>query len=242
MKVIECRNICKSFDGKVVLDDVSFGVERGGFTSIVGKSGAGKTTLLHIIGKILKPSSGHVISHSEHLTPILVFQEYNKSIFPWLTVFQNIKLILPSALPNQREYVLHYLSLVGLEDASNKYPWQLSGGMQQRVSIARALAFKPDILLMDEPFGSLDSSTRRELEIDLLKLWRAEGLTIILITHDIDEAIFMSDRVLILEDTGHGFMDSIDVGLDYPRDHITTKNSEQFIVLRTQIMNYFKYS
>jgi NitT/TauT family transport system ATP-binding protein len=239
MTILESKEISKSYNDKIIIKNINLELKQGEFVSIVGKSGTGKTTLLHILGKILNPTSGSINYNPPNLKPAMVFQEYNKSLFPWLTVFQNLKLVLNSNLESLDEHILYYLSLVGLEHSKNKYPWELSSGMQQRVSIARALVYKPSILLMDEPFGSLDSGTKNDLESDLLDLWKKLNLTILMITHDIEEAIFMSNRVLILSENNSGFKDCIKIDLEYPRDQITTMNSNEFIQYRTIIMKHF---
>jgi NitT/TauT family transport system ATP-binding protein len=226
------------------LKSVSFEISEYQFCSIVGRSGCGKTTLLRIVAGLLRPTSGKIFLDGEEMRDpskrvAVVFQDYNKSLMPWKNVRDNIRLGLRSlrlTSGEERRRVDSYVDLVGLSRSTTKYPWQLSGGMQQRVAIARALAREPQILLLDEPFGSLDAPTRFELEDELLEKTHRLGITVLMITHDIDEAVYMSDRVLIL--TEGGTLDT-DVAVSFPHDRrnqIDTRAHDNFAAYRAVIL------
>ena len=224
------------------LRGIAFVVRRGGFTAIVGPSGCGKTTLLKIIGGLLPPTTGNVdVSRIQGIPGpdiMFVFQEYNRSLFPWRTVFRNVAFGLEQlnlSHKEARDRVFKYLKVVRLDDFAHRYPWELSGGMQQRVAIARALACEPQLLLMDEPFGSLDALSRTALEDDLLRLWQDLRLTIILVTHDIDEAIYLADNVIVLSPRPSEVVRNVAVSLPRPRQQIETKNAATFGEYRAEI-------
>jgi NitT/TauT family transport system ATP-binding protein len=244
MKVLEILNLSKSYNGKNIISQINLSINSGEFVSIIGPSGCGKTTLLHIIAGLISNYSGivNVIGDNNNFSkkPVVVFQEYNKSLFPWMTVKQNIELVLDKEQSKieKRKTSIKYLNIVGLLDAKNKFTWELSGGMQQRVSIARALAFQPEILLMDEPFGSLDANITRDLEIEILRIWTEFKKTILWVTHDIDEAVFLSNRVIILKGNPATIVDDIKIELPYPRDQVTSKNLPQFYDYRTKLLKY----
>ena len=216
---------------------------RGAFLSIVGPSGCGKTTLLKLIAGLETPTDGAIIvdGHTVLGPPgnaIYVFQEYSKSLLPWRTVAGNVSLGLESRglLRAQREErVERYLNMVGLWDVAAKYPWELSGGMQQRAVVARALACEPAILLFDEPFGSLDAMNRHALEDKLLTLWDELHQTILFVTHDIDEAIYLSDRILVFGGPPAHIIADIAVDLQRPRDQVETRSSAAFGSLRKHV-------
>lgn len=200
-KVVEITNLDKYFDNVQALDNVSLEVGEGEFVSVIGVSGCGKSTLIRIIGGLETATSGTVLVNGERVIKPsrkigFVFQDHR--LLPWLTVSQNIKLALDKKIKNKDEIVKKYLKLVDLEAFENAYPTQLSGGMAQRVAIARALANQPDILLLDEPFGALDAITRINMQTELQKIWKQEGITMILITHDIAEAVFLGERVVVM--------------------------------------------
>lgn len=189
-----------------VLEDINLTVYEGEFVCLIGHSGCGKSTLLDLVAGFRKPTTGEVRLQTKRITEpgpdrMVVFQNY--SLLPWMTAFENIYLGVDSVWPEkpkaQKVAIVHeHLALVGLSDAANKKPKELSGGMKQRVSIARALALRPQVLILDEPFGALDPITREELQEELLKIWRDHQVTVLMITHDIDEALFLSDRLVMM--------------------------------------------
>jgi len=241
MKVLDCINISKSYNDKEILLNVNFTVEKNDFICLIGKSGVGKSTLLHILGSIIKPSSGKVLYSKETEHPIIVFQQYNKSIYPWLNVFDNLKLVLSSKIQDREveKKINYYLQLVGLERVKNMFPNELSGGMLQRVAIARSLIIEPKLLLLDEPFGSLDSQIKRGLESDLLKLVEKLDLTIIMVTHDIEEAIFLSNRIFFINEISHSVSTEFNIDLPYPREHLVTNVDSKFIKFKQEILQCF---
>jgi NitT/TauT family transport system ATP-binding protein len=227
----------------VALEDVSFAAAEGEFISIVGPSGSGKTTLLRCLSGLLAPTSGEVSLRGRAITEVppelaLVFQEYSRSLFPWLTVGENVamplwRLQLPAA--ERAERIQGSLAEVGLADAARRYPWQLSGGMQQRVAIARALAYKPAIFLMDEPFASVDAQTRADLQDTLLEVWQRHRATVVFVTHDIDESVYLADRVVVLSRAPARVVTEIQIDLPRPRDQITTRELPRFVESRADV-------
>jgi NitT/TauT family transport system ATP-binding protein len=230
-------------ESTLAIENISFTVDQGEFVSLVGPSGCGKTTLLMCIAGLIAPSAGRVaVEGTEVEGPpkdlVLVFQEYNQSLFAWRTVLGNVLFGLEAkGRPLlDAEAKAHWLiRLVGLDGFERHYPWQLSGGMQQRVAIARALAYEPEVLLMDEPFGSVDAMTRLELEDELLKLRKELGTTILFVTHDIEEAIYLSDRIYVLGRRPSRVIHALDVGLERPRNQLTTRANAGFMKLRNEI-------
>jgi sulfonate transport system ATP-binding protein len=223
-----------------VLRDVSLDVEPGGILCIVGRSGCGKSTLLRIIAGLEKGFEGTLTLggkpvHGPGLDRGVVFQEHR--LLPWLTVEKNIAFALKGLSKfKTRRAVLAYLKRVGLTKAARQYPHQLSGGMAQRVAIARALVNQPKILLLDEPFGALDALTRIQMQQEILRLWNVEKTTMIMVTHDIDEAIFLGDQILVMSSSSTGSIKKkIRVPLDRPRD----RTSADFMVLRKEILAEF---
>jgi NitT/TauT family transport system ATP-binding protein len=221
---------------------LDFAVPEGAFVSIVGPSGCGKTTMLRCLSGLMKPTRGTVRLGGEPVSGVprdlaLVFQDYSRSLFPWRTVAGNVAYVLPRDLSkaDRSARVEESLDAVGLSGAGEKYPWQLSGGMQQRVAIARALAYRPKILLMDEPFASVDAQTRAELEDLMLAVRDQFGMTILFVTHDIDESVYLADRVLVLSKSPSTIVASIDVDLPRPRDQVATREDETFVHLRSDI-------
>ncbi|MFL6143167.1 MAG: ABC transporter ATP-binding protein [Labedaea sp.] len=227
----------------VAVNELSFTVSSGELACIVGPSGCGKSTLLRCIAGLITPTSGEIALHGDPVRGVpkdlaVVFQDYSRSLFPWLTVQRNVEFPLRGRTPNRaarRARALEALGWVGLGEVGGKYPWQLSGGMQQRVSIARALACQPALLLMDEPFASVDAQTRAELEDLLLRVRRELGCTVLLVTHDIDESVYLGDRVLVLSRSPATIIADLTVGLPADRDQITTRGSSTFVELRTEI-------
>jgi len=225
---IELRNVSKTYstdEGEVqALSDVSIAVEAGEFYCVVGESGCGKTTLLRTVAGLEEPSSGSVLVDGERVTGPgpdrgMVFQEY--ALFPWRTVRENIRFGLERPAcdcPDCTARVQELIDLVELNGSEDKYPNELSGGMKQRVGIARSLAVDPEILLMDEPFGSIDARTRDGLHSELLDIWEQTGQTIVFVTHDIDEAVTLADRVMVMKSDTGTVRSTVPVGLDRPRD------------------------
>lgn len=231
-----------------IIADLTFQVSKAEIVSIVGPSGIGKTTLLKCLTGLQSITSGSAridgkIIDGPPREMALVFQEYTRSLMPWLTVGKNVRLPLRHLrLPKQEveDRVGAALHSVGLDQASDRYPWQLSGGMQQRVAIARALAYRPEILVMDEPFASVDAQTRFELEDLCLRIRDEFGMTIVLVTHDIDEAVYLSDRVVVLGHRPAVVTRIVDVDIPAPRDQITTRSLPDFAGLRSEIFELIR--
>jgi NitT/TauT family transport system ATP-binding protein len=241
---VRVEGLHRSYGDRVILDSVDFSIEQGEYVSIVGPSGSGKTTVLRCIAGLLTPTGGTVYFDGEPVrsTPdklAVVFQDYSRSLLPWLSIEANVTLPLRGkGMRKDRQRVLaaEALEAVGLADAAGHYPWQLSGGMQQRVAIARALAYQPKALLMDEPFASVDAQTRSELEDLVLRLRKEFGITVISVTHDIDEAVYMSDRVIVLSGRPARVAQIVEVDLGDDRDQIRTKSDPLFAHLRAQVL------
>ncbi|WP_440707895.1 ABC transporter ATP-binding protein [Herbiconiux sp. YIM B11900] len=222
--------------------DLAFEVMPQEFVSIVGPSGAGKTTLLRTLAGLLQPSEGAVWVNGVRNTGVpagmaMVFQDYSRSLLPWLSVEKNVAFPLAgrSSAGARKELVDEALEAVGLRGFEKRYPWQLSGGMQQRVAIARALAYRPRLLLMDEPFASVDAQTREGLEDLVLRIRDRYEMTILFVTHDIDESVYLADRVLVLSRPPATLVEDIRVQLPEPRDQITTREDTDFIRLRGHV-------
>jgi NitT/TauT family transport system ATP-binding protein len=222
------------------IEDVSFSVAAGEFLSIVGPSGSGKTTLLRCVAGLMRPTGGEIRLHGEVVADVpaelaIVFQDYGRSLFPWMSVHDNVEMPLRRLRISRQERESRIgaaLAEVGLAEAAQRFPWQLSGGMQQRVAIARAIAYRPSILLMDEPFASVDAQTRADLQDTTLEIWRAHGSTVLFVTHDIDEAVYLSDRVVVLSRPPAHVEAEIPIDLPRPRDQIETPSSARFVELR----------
>jgi NitT/TauT family transport system ATP-binding protein len=246
--VVSLRHVRKAYAGttgtRVALQDITFDVTRGEFACVVGPSGAGKTTLLRCLAGLMPPTSGEALFEGAPLRSVpegigVVFQDYGRSLFPWLTVARNVELPLRVRGVERAERsrrVAEVLTSVGLADAGRQYPWQLSGGMQQRVAIARALAYRPDLLLMDEPFASVDAQTRFELEDLILRVRDEVGVTVVFVTHDIDEAIYLADRVVVLSRSPGVVAEIVDITLARPRHQIATKADEAFARYREHLL------
>jgi NitT/TauT family transport system ATP-binding protein len=227
----------------VAVEDLTFTVHQDELACIVGPSGCGKSTLLRCIAGLIRPTEGEISLHGDVVRGVpddlaVVFQDYSRSLFPWLSVRGNVEFALRTRVrgrTERRRRAQEALSWVGLEASASKYPWQLSGGMQQRVSIARALACQPALLLMDEPFASVDAQTRADLEDLLLRVRREHGSTVLLVTHDIDESVYLGDRVLVLSKSPASIVADLPVDLPARRDQITTRRSPELVKLRTEI-------
>src|SRR5690242_9122034 len=227
----------------MAIGDITCAVEAGEFVSFVGPSGCGKTTLLMSIAGLIAPSAGRVIVKGKEVVGpppnlVLLFQEYNKSLFAWRTVLGNVRFGLQARGNHSADAVKKaraLLELVGLGGFENHYPWELSGGMQQRVAIARALAYEPEVLLMDEPFAAVDAQTRADLEDPVRRLWRERGITILFVTHDIDEAVYLGERVIVLSASPTVVREQLKVDLPEERDQVHTRVAPRFAELRTHV-------
>lgn len=225
---------------KRLIENLDFEIQRGEIISIIGTSGAGKTTLLRVLGGLMPATnSSEVTAFGKPLNGVpdkvlMVFQDYASSLLPWRTVRRNVALGLETKYKGKdlQSRVDTALDLVGLRSRADEYPWRLSGGMQQRVQIARALATEPEVLLMDEPFGALDAITKTSLQDELLKVQKKTGATIVFITHDVEEAVYLGDRVIALGGIPGRIMDIFEVDLPRPRHQIKTKEMPEFLRLR----------
>ena len=242
MSFLTINNVGKVFHGErneqvIALSDVSFACNEGEFITVVGSTGCGKTTLLRLIAGLELPSSGTISIAGNTVNNInkdvtLVFQQY--SLFPWINVIDNICFSLECKgieKGERYERARELITLVGLSGFEKAYPYELSGGMQQRAAIARALAYNPKVLLLDEPFGALDERTRHRLQEELLDIWQREKKTVILVTHNIDEAVFLADRVFVMRDSPGSIEEEIAADLQRPRD----RRSKEFIDLHVKI-------
>ncbi len=243
---LEVRDLSKVFsvNGKrlTVLENISLKLRSREFVSLVGASGCGKSTLLNIVAGLIPATSGQVLVNNRQVTGPgsdrgMVFQGY--TLYPWLTVSQNIGFGLQlrkMSKSEQREIIAHYLDVVGLYEFKNVYPKQLSGGMKQRVAIARALANEPEVLLMDEPFGALDAQTKEQMQQFLLKLWNQTHVTVLMITHDVEEAIFLSERVFVMGCQPGRLKLEVPVDLPSNRD-LDVKLSSKFVGIKRDILH-----
>jgi NitT/TauT family transport system ATP-binding protein len=245
--VLEVTDLTRAYGrgdaAHVAVEQVSLSVAQGELVSIVGPSGCGKSTLLRCIGGLLTPTAGQVVLRGTpvHNVPdglAVVLQDYGRSLFPWLSVRDNVAMPLRRTTHGRaarRATADTALESVGLPGVGDKYPWQLSGGMQQRVAIARALACEPVLLLMDEPFGSVDAQTREDLEDLVLRVRQERDITILVVTHDIDESVYLGDRVIVLTPGPGRVRANLTVHLPSPRDQIETKELPDFVRLRTEV-------
>ncbi|MCV7064217.1 ABC transporter ATP-binding protein [Mycolicibacterium vaccae] len=239
----------KTYPGKgggfTAVADMTFTVREGELFSIVGPSGAGKTTLLRCVAGLDKPTSGSVTFNGQRVDGppanfAVVFQDYARSLFPWITVAKNVELPLIKkgiSTIERRTRVERALAEVGLADAAHKKPFQLSGGMQQRVAIARAIAYRPAVLIMDEPFASVDAQTRADLEDLLLRVRDETGTTVLFVTHDVDESVYLSNRVAIVTRSPSCVAEVVDIDLPEQRDQIETKSLPEFAHLRAHVFS-----
>lgn len=245
--MLDVRGLRKVYDGAgrsvEAVRDLTFRVGSGELVCIVGPSGSGKTTLLRCIAGLLPPSAGEILLAGERVTDpppgmAVVFQEYGRSLFPWMTVRQNVELPLKEKrLPRteRRRLVDEALVAVGLADVDGAHPYQLSGGMQQRVAIARAVAYEPQVLLMDEPFAAVDAQTRADLEDLVRMLWTRLGVTVLFVTHDIDESVYLGQRVVVLSNSPTVILAEVEIDLDDERDQLATRSAPRFAELRAEV-------
>jgi NitT/TauT family transport system ATP-binding protein len=247
---LDIRHVSKEFPSQTTpwqaVADVSLSIPQGSFVSIVGPSGCGKSTLLKIVAGILASTGGEVTFQEKRVQSppfdvIYLFQQYSKSIFPWLTVLENAAFGVRNRAHHAdataiREQCLRMLDRVGLGPFASYYPWQLSGGMQQRVAIARALCCRPAVLLMDEPFSAVDALTRSGLQELILELWTELGLTVLLVTHDIEEAVYLSQRVIVLSRAPAVVDQTVEIAIPYPRDPIRTKERPDYLDYRRVLL------
>ena len=243
--MIDVSNVTISFEEEnqthVILDDVSLNIEKGEFICLLGPSGCGKSTLLNAMAGFLKPTSGEIkienqIVQKPSMKYVTIFQNYG--LLPWRTVQKNVELGLETknySTEKKANIASHYLKMVGLEHAAKKRPAQLSGGMQQRVAIARALAVEPDILFMDEPFGALDAITRMKLQTDILEIAQDTKKTVVFVTHDIEEAVFLADRIVIMSANPGRIKALLTVQLPKHRD----RTSNDFLMIRDKVYEIF---
>ena len=238
---LQLNAVSKSYDSNLAVREVSADVPAHKISVIVGPSGCGKSTLLRMISGLEPPTSGEVRFGG---TPVhgvpeglaMVFQDYSRSLYPWMRVRKNVAFPikhLPAAERSER--VRFAIDEVGLSGKEDLYPWQMSGGMQQRVAIARALASHPTLLLMDEPYASVDAQTRADLEDLLMRLQTELGITVLVVTHDIDESVYLADRIFVLSPPPSVVTEVIDVDLPRPRDHVTTKADPRFVAIRAHV-------
>jgi NitT/TauT family transport system ATP-binding protein len=249
---VEGVRIC--YGAREVLSPTSFEVARGEFVCIVGPSGCGKTTLLRAASGLVRATAGEVRRNGRPMTEpsrevAFVFQDYGRALLPWRTVAGNVALALEAAgVPKQQHapLIAEVLAKVGLAGHAQKFPVQLSGGMQQRTQIARCLAQQPELMMMDEPFGALDALTRQSLQDELARLVREDGLTVLFVTHDLEEAIYLGDRVIALQaDPGPGrpsLARMIEVNIPRPRDQLTAKEHPEFLRLRRELFAFIEQS
>ncbi|MEV6479878.1 ABC transporter ATP-binding protein [Streptomyces sp. NPDC051576] len=242
--MLRLDSLSQRYGDQPVLHDISLTVPDRQLLCVVGPSGCGKSTLLRTVAGLLPAPEGTITIDGTPVTGVpdrlaVVFQDYGRSLLPWLTVRDNVALPLRRqglSRPERRAEAEHILDRVGLTGAARRHPWQLSGGMQQRVAIARALVCRPSLLLMDEPFGSLDAQTREDLEDLLLEVHRTDPTTIVLVTHDIDESVYVGDRVVVLS-PGPGAKIALDLSVELPgpRDQLGTRGLPEFVALRTRV-------
>lgn len=247
MPLLSINHVSRSFGPNLVLRDINLAVEEGEFVAIIGYSGSGKTTLMNLLSGLLQPSEGEALFQGKPIAGPgpergVVFQNY--SLLPWLTVFENVHLAVAQVFPQlsapeQAERVEKYLKMVNLSPARDKKPAALSGGMRQRVSVARALAMDPKVLLLDEPLSALDALTRATLQDEIERIWEADRKTVVLITNDVDEGLLLADRIIPLTPRpGATLGPAIRVDLPRPRDRQAINHDPRFKTLRLQIIDF----
>ncbi|MDB5315846.1 MAG: NitT/TauT family transport system ATP-binding protein [Rhodospirillales bacterium] len=243
MDFLSLDNIQKSFGATPVMRGATLGVREGEFMAVLGPSGCGKSTLLQIAAGLMAPSGGSVRIAGRAITApppeaVYVFQQYTRSLLPWRNVRDNVAFATEHRIGKRkaRATAEETLAQVGLAGFGDHFPWQLSGGMQQRVAIARALASEPAMLLLDEPFSAVDALTRLDLHALFLDIWTRRKLTVMLVTHDVEEAIYLADRIALLTHRPSSISDIFEVGLPRPRDPITTRALPRFLELRQTLL------
>lgn len=251
MAYLELKNVCKSYgEGKnktEVLKNINLKIEEGEFVAIVGFTGSGKTTLVNLIAGLIEPDSGQILFKGQPIQGTshergIIFQNY--SLLPWLTVYDNVAMAVKTVFKDWNskqveEHVNSFIAKVNLSHASHKKPKELSGGMRQRVAVARTLAMKPELILMDEPLGALDALTRGNLQEEILTIWSEDKRTALLITNDVDEGVFMADRVIPLRPGPKATLGpEFDIKIDRPRNKIALNHNANFKTLRNSIIEY----
>jgi nitrate ABC transporter ATP-binding subunit len=246
-KGVSIAHVSKAYGSTVVLEDVNLEVKEGEFVCVIGHSGCGKTTLLNMVSGFNEPTSGEVLVHGKPVDGpgperMVVFQNY--CLLPWKTVYENVYLAVNAVYPSKSkaekdEIVKSNLHLVGLDEAMGKKPGQISGGMKQRVSIARALSIRPEVLILDEPFGALDAITKEELQEELLQIWEEHRITVMMITHDIDEALFLADRIVMMTNGPRANIgEIIDVPFARTRVREEIVETDTYKTLRNHALDY----
>jgi len=246
--LIEFDKVGLVLGGQTILEDVSLTVRKGEFVCVVGPSGCGKTTLLRLLAGLMKPTTGRVLYDGKTVAPgrrdiALMFQDYTKALLPWRTAYGNVSLTLEAMnapKSTRRETIMRLLDGVGLAEDADKYPIQLSGGMQQRVQIARCLAQEPVALLMDEPFGALDAMTRQSLQDEIQDIAARSRATVFFVTHDLEEAIYLGDRVLAMRPHPGRIAREFAIAIARPRDQLRTPEDAEFIRVRHALFEFVK--
>jgi NitT/TauT family transport system ATP-binding protein len=247
--VLEARNVSIAFGGVTVVDDASFALSESEFVCIVGASGSGKTTLLRAVAGLIAPTRGEVRFLGKPVVAprkdiAVVFQDYGKALLPWRNAYGNVSLALEArnvAKAARSPVIMSFLERVGLADHAEKLPSELSGGMQQRLQIARCLAMEPRVLLMDEPFGALDAMTRQSLQDEVSRIAADTGISVLFVTHDLEEAIYLGDRVISLDRNPGRIQDVIDVRLPRPRNQLTTRETPEFLRHRHHLFQLLQH-
>jgi bicarbonate transport system ATP-binding protein len=244
---LSLENVSKAYGSYTVLQNVNLSIQEGEFVCFIGHSGCGKSTLLNMVSGFNRPTAGTVSLDGKPIQSpgpdrMVVFQNY--ALLPWRTVFENVYLAVNAVYPHKsqqekRAITRDHLALVGLTEAADKKPPQISGGMKQRVSIARALAIRPQVLILDEPFGALDAITKEELQEELLKIWNEHRCTVLMITHDIDEALFLADRLVMMTNGPEATIGEImDIPFLRPRDRVQIMEDPEYYKLRNYALEF----
>jgi NitT/TauT family transport system ATP-binding protein len=246
--ILSFEDVTLELGGKIILESISLDIPAGEFLCVVGPSGCGKTSLLRLASGLLRPTRGDVRFQGRPLTgpgrdAAMIFQDYTKALLPWRTAAGNVSLaleVLDVPRAERPDRIAALLGKVGLADEAGKYPNELSGGMQQRLQIARGLALQPTLLLMDEPFGALDAITRQELQDEIAVIAAGTGTTILFVTHDLEEAIYLGDRVVAMLPRPGRIAETHTVNLPRPRDQLATPEEPRFIALRHRLFDFIK--